>query len=213
MRFLCLLIVVLTVATTASAQFSDEPSERNNLPRNPKVQVAVGFGWRFDHVESARTGLAELGMYFRSAPFSAVQARITYQPQQSVYYTSRLTILSFAVGLRLQAPHSRICGFGSLELDESWYHGQTAVYSADQGKSIGRVSLTDFKPGVAFSGGVAIRLSRNLSIDVGLRKVLNKMFNTVHEMTIPPLSGEYYLKFPSELYNQATLFLQTRIGL
>lgn len=198
-------------ASIAQAQSSGEWRETNTRWEETGAQAAVGLGWRFDNRETGTTALAHVGLLLWPTSFSAFQARLTYHPKNNAYLMSQATVWSFSLGLRLQPRHARFCGFVGFELDESWYTGRSRVYSAETGAVVGHVTLTDFKPGVAFSGGLAFRLNKEVAMDFGIRKVLNTIPHSVHEMTMPPLNGEQRFSFPSRLFNQATLFLQTRV--
>ncbi|MBI5267586.1 MAG: hypothetical protein HY851_10180 [candidate division Zixibacteria bacterium] len=210
MRIILIALLMPLVATTALAQWTDEKTDLKPRVREPIIQAALGVGWRFDHAETGKTPGADVGLSVWVLPVLTVQARLSYQPKHDPYFVTRLTTTSFAYGLRIQARHARLCAFGSFELDRSWYHGQTVIYSTDSNTVVGRIWSTEKKDGIALAGGVAYRLNSNVALDLGLRLV----FNHTRRPNFSPLpAGDYPWLFPDDLFNPATLVIQTRVGL
>ncbi len=198
---------VIGHADSAKSDWSESPKYTE-----PRVQGTVAIGWRFDHEELGHVPVVDFGALVRVARPLFLQTRVSVQPEQSSFHVTHLSIGSIAIGPRVQTVLQRFGAFGSVEIDYSWYIGQTLYYSGDSNNTVSRVSSRSYKTGLAFSGGFCFRATRWLSVDLGARKVFNSARSYVLVGSpIPPMGGAYYLAFPSDIYNQATVFLQVRI--
>ena len=212
MRYSVAVFVMVAAAVTLHAQpFADKIEGHNSLNRS-FLQVGVGAGWRFDDSKADNTLITDLCLLVAVKPAFLIQARASLQPRQNAYFMTHFSTGSVALGLRLQNPHAKVALFGIFELDGSWYHGETILYSADSGKIVGRLWRSTRRTGYALTGGVAFRAGNRFAIDLGLRKVFNDSYHVV-DAPIPPYIGTYAWEVPHDLYNQASLFVQTRVGL
>lgn len=211
MKIVWALIAVISIAGSCLAQLADQPPETRGQWRGMAIQAAVAVGWRFDRVATGHTPVVDFGLSARLKSPVSIQARLSIQPPQDSYSVMDMTIGSFAFGLRAEPPQARVGLFGGVELDFSKYMGKAVLYSADSNAIVGRVSTNVQKTGLALAAGVAYRINRHFALDIGVRKIWNSSEERV--TAIPPLTGTYQWPFPSELYNQATLFLQSRVGI
>lgn len=212
MRYTVAVILIVAAAGTSHAQPFVDKTERHNSLNHSLFQLGVGAGWRFDDAKADNTPITDLCLLIGLKPALLVQARASLQPRQNTYFMTRFSTSSVALGLRFQNPHAKVALFGAFEVDASWYRGQTVLFSLDSGKEIGRLWSDAHKTGLALTGGVAFNVGRHFAIDLGLRRIFNDSYRA-YDAPLPPEVRVFSYDLPHGLYNQSSLFVQTRVGL
>jgi hypothetical protein len=212
MRTFAIFVFAAGVPLWSRSQVALDESASTRSTSSSFLQGSLGIGWRLDEFDADGKTSFDAGFLVRMNKAVFLTGRFSVRPAQDAYFIQDLFCGSIGLGLRVQSAVLRVSPFGTAEIDYSWYHGKTVLYSYDSNMAVGRISTTSFKTGLALSAGLAIRISSAIGIDLGVRQVLNTSPQPPVSTSIPPAGGVQVWQFPHDIYNQAVFFVQTRIA-